>query len=305
MHADQLAIDDEVVRQLIAAQFPQWRDERVIRILGDGTMNVIFRIGPRLAARFPLTGADPGQVRYMLEREAAAMSELAASSPFPTPTHVVFGAPGTGYPLPWSVQSWVPGVVASPDGLSDSTLFTRDLITLLRALRNADTAGRTFGGSGRGGDLWDSDGWMERCFAESTSLLPTDDLRRRWGVYRTLPWSDPDRMTHGDLTPGNLLVDGEHLVGVLDGGGFAPADPALDLVSVWHMLSAQSRTALRRELDISPVEWWRGAAWAFQQAMGLVWYYRESNPGRSALGRSTLPRLLDDAEVGSEAAPRI
>jgi hypothetical protein len=31
--------------------------------------------------------------------------------------------------------------------------------------------------------------------------------------------------------------------------------------------------------------------------MGLVWYYRTSNPRMAALGRSTLGRLLDDSEV--------
>jgi len=28
--------------------------------------------------------------------------------------------------------------------------------------------------------------------------------------------------------------------------------------------------------------------------MGLVWYYRTSNPAMSALGRSTLRRIIDD-----------
>jgi len=45
------------------------------------------------------------------------------------------------------------------------------------------------------------------------------------------------------------------------------------------------------------VQWLRGAAWALQQAMGLIWYYRTSNPVSSELGRSTLDRLLNDAEL--------
>jgi hypothetical protein len=31
--------------------------------------------------------------------------------------------------------------------------------------------------------------------------------------------------------------------------------------------------------------------------MGLVWYYEQTNPSMSALGRSTLARLLDDLDV--------
>ena len=33
-------------------------------------------------------------------------------------------------------------------------------------------------------------------------------------------------------------------------------------------------------------------AWAFQQAMGLVWYYLDSNPAMSQWGRRTLIRIL-------------
>lgn len=294
MHPDELTVDVDAVRRLIAEQFPQWRREPVHRVMGDGTVNAIFRIGDGLAARFRLTPASAEDVSEELRREAAAMTELAASIPFPTPAHIGVGIPGEGYPLPWSLQTWVPGEVATPQGLAHSTTFAADIIALLRALRAVDPHGRSFAGSGRGGELPDSDEWMEVCFRESAGLLPVDELRALWSRLRELPRTDPDRMTHGDLTPANLLISGERLVGVLDGGGFAAADPALDLVCAWHLFDAPARDAVRRGLDIGENEWLRGAAWAFQQAMGLVWCYRESNPGMSALGRSTLARLLAD-----------
>jgi hypothetical protein len=34
-------------------------------------------------------------------------------------------------------------------------------------------------------------------------------------------------------------------------------------------------------------------AWAFQQAMGLVWYYLDSNPTMSRCGKRTLDRIVD------------
>lgn len=297
MHPGQLYVDEVIVRQLITAQFPQWRGESVHHVVGTGTVNAIFRIGEGVAARFPLNPDNPDELAAGLREEAAAMAELAAVSPVPTPIHVAHGAPGSDYPMPWSVQSWLPGAVATADGLAHSPAFTGDLVVLIRALRAADTGGRSFAGAGRGGDLRDSDNWMQTCFRESTGLLPVDQLRDLWGRFRALPDSGPDRMTHGDLIPGNLLVDGERLVGVLDGGGFAPADPALDLVAAWHLLDRDMRVVLREGLGIGAIEWWRGAAWAFQQAMGLVWYYRVSNPAMSALGRSTLTRILSDPEI--------
>lgn len=139
---------------------------------------------------------------------------------------------------------------------------------------------------------------MEHCFEKSEGLLDFARLRSMWALFRELPVVSDDVMSHGDLISANLLVDGERLVGVLDGGGFAPADPALDLVVAWHLLGEQARTVFRDGLGSSDDEWHRGAAWAFQQAMGLVWYYERSNPPMAALGRRTLKRFLGDPGVG-------
>jgi aminoglycoside phosphotransferase (APT) family kinase protein len=104
-------------------------------------------------------------------------------------------------------------------------------------------------------------------------------------------------MAHKDLIPGNVLVRDGSLVGVIDTGGYGPADPALDLVAGWHLLDTERRGILREALNVDDLSWQRGAAWAFQQAMGLVWYYQDSNPAMSELGRSTLQRLLDAPEI--------
>ncbi|WP_194422539.1 aminoglycoside phosphotransferase family protein [Microbacterium abyssi] len=292
MHADQIDVDERTARRLIVEQFPQWRAEP-LRWVGDhGTVNAIFRIGEHHAARFPLNPAAPAEVGDMLVREAAAMSELAAVSPVPTPVPFAIGAPGPGYPLPWSIQTWIPGEEATPDAASHSPVFARDLAQLVLSLRRADTGGRPFSGRGRGGDLRDSDEWMATCFEKSEGMLPVPELRDMWARMRELPDASGLAMTHGDLIPGNLVLDGDRLAGVLDGGGFGPADPSLDLVAAWHLLDADARTVFREELDADDLEWNRGAAWALQQAMGLVWYYVESNPPMSALGRNTLRRLL-------------
>jgi aminoglycoside phosphotransferase (APT) family kinase protein len=295
MHPDEMPIGEDTVRRLIGAQFPQWAQKPVRRVEAAGTVNTVFRVGNDLAARFPLRASDPEAMRGELVREAGAMRQLAAVCPFPTPAPLAVGDPGEGYPLPWSIQTWLPGETASTHLLEESEAFARDLATLISALREADSGGKRFEGGGRGGNLSDSDEWMKVCLRESEGLLPVDQLAELWARFRVLPSAGPDVMSHCDLIPGNLLVDGERLVGVLDGGTFAPADPALDLVAAWHMLAARGRETLRTELAVSDLEWERGMAWAFQQSMGLVWYYQDSNPAMSALGRSTLERILETA----------
>ncbi|WP_405937366.1 aminoglycoside phosphotransferase family protein [Streptomyces sp. NBC_00726] len=295
MHDDQVDVTTETVAALIRDQFPQWAGETVRPLASTGTVNAIFRIGDRLSARFPLRRADPAEALATLEREARAAAELARVSRFPAPEPVALGAPGAGCPMPWAVQTWLPGTNAFDADPAGSDAFARDLADFVTGLRDAGTHGRTFGGRGRGGVIADHDGWMATCFEGSEGLLDLAPLRALWAGFRELPRTSPDVMSHGDLIPGNVLVLDGRLGGVLDTGGFGPADPALDLVAAWHLLGPGPRAVFRQALGCDDLEWERGRAWAFEQAMGLVWYYAESNPPMSALGRRTLTRLLDPA----------
>jgi len=295
MHQDQLDVDVATVRGLIDKQFPQWCDLPIHAAPSDGTVNALFRLGDHLAVRLPLVPADPAEMQAQLEQEMEAARQLIGHTHVPTPEPIAIGEPGAGYPLPWSVQTWLDGEAATPDGLADSIEFAQDLAGFIADVRTIGTGGRKFNSRGRGGNLPDHDQWIETCLERSEGLLEVAPLRDLWTVLRELP-PDPngDLMTHGDLTPGNVLVAGGRLSGVIDVGGLGPADPALDLVAAWHMLGREPRRVLREQLQADDIQWARGAAWAFQQAMGAVWYYAESNRAMSLMGRRTLERILAD-----------
>lgn len=221
MHANQLTVSPETVRTLVEQQFPEWRSLPVRSVAGQGTVNAVFRIGDRFAARFPLESADVESTWRWLESEAEAARELAGRTRFPTPEPVALGEPGAGYPLPWAVQTWLPGVVAANEDPGESSAFAGDLADLIGELRAIDTRGRTFAGTGRGGDLCSHDAWMETCFGHSERLLDVPRLRRVWATLRDLPrGAAEDAMAHCDLIPGNVLVSAGRLAGVLDVGGF-------------------------------------------------------------------------------------
>jgi aminoglycoside phosphotransferase (APT) family kinase protein len=295
MHDDQLSIGVEQVAALVADELPQLAGQPVTLVADSGTVNAIFRVGAGVTARFPLRPEDPDSTRVRLEQEAVAATELVGVSPFPIPRPVHVGGPGHGYPMPWSAQTWLDGHRATPTSCESSSAFARDLATLIQALRAADTRGRRFAGTNRGGVLGDHNRWVEKCLRHSEGLVDTRAVARLWSRLRELPREDPDVMSHTDLIPGNLLVEGDRLVGVLDCGDFQAADPALDLVSAWHLLGTGARAALRRELGCSDLQWERGRAWALEQAMGVVWYYVETNPPAAEMGRTTLQRLLADS----------
>jgi aminoglycoside phosphotransferase (APT) family kinase protein len=292
MHAGQLAVSLSTARDLVGGQFPAWRHLAVRAVQPAGTVNAIFRVGGGLAARFPLRPGDGASVRRRLESEAASARGLAGRTRFATPRPVAIGEPGAGYPLPWAVQTWLPGVTAAEDDPGRSVAFAHDLAEFIGGVRAIGTGGRAFSGRGRGGDLRSHDGWMQTCFERSGRLLDVPRLRRMWEALRELPrGAASDVMSHGDLIPGNLIVSAGRLAGILDAGDIGPADSALDLVAAWHLLEDGPRQTLRDDLRCGDLEWARGRAWAFEQAMGLVWYYADSNPAMSRMGRRTLDRI--------------
>ncbi len=304
MHEGQLVVTAQMARDLIGDQFPDYASLSISPVPSEGTVNAIFRIGERLAARCPLPRRDVDITRRWLQSEAAAARELVGRTRVPVPEPVAIGEPGAGYPMPWSIQTWVPGTTASETDVTTSPQFAHDLAEFIQQVRAIDANGRSFAGSGRGGDLRSHDRWVETCFARSTHLVDVPRLRRIWTRLRKLPRNSPDAMTHGDLIPGNVLVSEGRLAGVLDVGGLGPADPALDLVGAWHLLDSERRHLLRDDLRSEDLEWERGKAWAFEQAMGAVWYYDESNPPMSRMGRRTLEEILADSERSGDPGGR-
>ncbi|WP_439657554.1 aminoglycoside phosphotransferase family protein [Lentzea sp. HUAS TT2] len=296
MHDDGIDVREDVVRAMIADQFPAWASEPVQRIASDGTVNTIFRIGDEAAARFLIRRRTVDAAREVLKREAEASQRFADQSTVPAPRPIAIGEPAEGYPLPWAVQTWIPGTIA-PIEFEGSADFSHDLAGLITALRATDTRGKVFEGHNRGGDIRDHDEWVEECFKNSEDLLDVPHLRRLWAHFRDLPRTSADVMSHGDLQPLNVLVSDGRLAGVLDTGGFAPADPALDTMSAWYLLGDDSRAIFRELLNCDDLEWERSKAWSFQQCLGAIWYYVDSNPVMYRMGRLALDRIVANTRI--------
>lgn len=301
MHPGQLTITTQMVIKLVAAQFPEWVGRPVTVVVSHGTVNALFRIGVDLVARLPLLAEDPEDRRRALEQEADGARRLRRISPVPTPEPIAIAEPGHGYPSPWSVYRWLPGVIAGDhDGIADSSRFAEDLAGFIIALRNEPTEGRVFTGSGRGGRLCDHDEGVADHLEHSDSMIDVRALERIWSQSRDTRRAEPDTWTHGDLMPGNLLVDGQRLSGIIDVGQFGVADPALDLQPAWNLFRPRTRAIFRSALGSDDDEWARGKGWALAQAIGCLWYYRDTNPVMSHTAQITLEALIrDDEQLGS------
>ena len=93
LHADEITTDATLVRQLLAAQFPQWAELRITPVASDGTENSIYRLGDDMAVRLPRRPGKTG-----VEKEHRWLPKLAPHLPVAVPVPLAIGTPAEGYP---------------------------------------------------------------------------------------------------------------------------------------------------------------------------------------------------------------
>src|SRR6478736_415071 len=121
MHESQLSLGRTEAVRLVQGLFPSVSEPEVTAVESAGTVNYLYRVGTPCAARFPMQNGDADEVRAGLLEQHAAMRDFAAVSTVPSPLPVAIGEPSAGYPLPWSVQNWIEGEIATPTSVASST----------------------------------------------------------------------------------------------------------------------------------------------------------------------------------------
>lgn len=294
MHDAELDLSAALVRDLVRQQHPRLLAEPITRVASHGTVNAMFRLGDDLVCRLPLVVLDEGAAIEAVDAEIEA-ARIFSAVDVATPEFVVRGEPSAAYPMPWTVWRWIDGDVASAVDVGDDLEFAEALGQFVIQVRDLPTDGRTFGGDNRGGRLEDSGVWIQHCLHESAGMIDTDTLAAMWQHWCGLGRDEAaDTWTHNDLMPGNLLVRGSDLAGVIDVGQARVADPVVDLQPAWNLFRGNARRAFRSTLQVDDEEWERGRAWSFVQAIGCLWYYRETNPEMSRTAYTTLTALLGD-----------
>ena len=297
MHDDEVDVDDDVVRRLVAAQLPRFAGRELTRIEAWGTDHVIFRLGGDLSVRLPKIGWAAQQG----DREAAWLPVLAPHLPdeVPVPLHV--GEPMGGYPYRWYVSPWIEGDNPGPESGVDLCRLAVDLAALVIALQGVDTADAPGPRPGqRGGDHAGADEWTRRRAEQLRGESDVDALLAVWDAgLNAPPWGEPPVWVHGDLSDGNLLARDGRLHGVIDWGGLIAGDPSVELMPAWSLFDAASRPIYLDALGfVDDHMLLRGRAWAASAAINALPYYRDTNPVIVERSWRTVREVL--ADVGCD-----
>ncbi|MEH0983287.1 aminoglycoside phosphotransferase family protein [Micromonospora sp. CPCC 205556] len=291
MHADEISTDPDLLRRLLAGQFPRWADLPVRQVASYGTDHDIYRLGERLVARLPRIGWATAQAA----KEAEWLPKLAPHLPLALPVPVAMGRPAEGYPFDWSVCEWLPGENAN-GAIDDLNRAAVDLAAFVAALRRIDTSDAfPRPPRHRGGPLAEFDDSVRRSIGQLGDRIDGAAALRSWRESLDAPaWDGPEVWVHGDLLPGNLLVVDGRLSAVIDFGCLNVGDPACDLQPAWNVFAGDSRERFRAELDVDDASWLRGRGWALLQAVLALPYYWNTNPGMIRQASHALAQVLGD-----------
>jgi aminoglycoside phosphotransferase (APT) family kinase protein len=298
MPAAEVELSADLVRRLLADQHPDLA-RLPVEFLANGWDNELYRVGDELVARLPRRALGA----QIIKNEQRWLPGLAPGLPLPIPYPVRTGVPGCGYPYSWSVVPYLPGVPAAQAAWFDPAAAAVAVGGFLGALHvpaPADAPANPV----RGVPLAQRAG----TFAANLTLLggqagpdhiDRDAVLAGWEAALAAPgYGGPPVWLHGDLHPGNILVDSGQVSGVIDFGDITAGDPAGDLSVAWMLLppgchagfwsayqaaGGQAGDALRV----------RARGWALTLAIVFL-AHSEDNPVLRDVGRRTLRAVLED-----------
>jgi len=244
----EVEIDERLVRTLLEEQFPELATGTV-RFLGKGWDNSVWIVDDRWTFRFPRRAvAVPG-----VERELTVLPQVALLLPVSVPEPRLVGAATERFPWPFFAYRPLPGVEPADAGLSDRERANvgAQLGRFLRVLHAPET----------------------RAAVDPECVLPVDFNRRADMAFRVPRarenlahlrelrlWTAPAvverilasaeklpeasgelALVHGDLHVRHVLVADGAIAAVIDWGDVCLADPCIDLVLAWSLLTPAGR----------------------------------------------------------------
>jgi len=258
-------IDLAVARQLVDTQFPEFSDLPLRGVEPGGWDNRTFRLGDELVVRIPSRAEYAAQPL----KEHRWLPALAKRLPLPIPIPLVAGSPSETCPWHWTISRWLPGETATNLDRRALGALAQDLALFLRSFQAIDASNGPAAGAHsffRGDHVSVYEDEARRAIAALSDRIDAKRALHVWEAGARTAWQKTPVWVHGDIAPGNLLVQNGRLCAVIDFGCLAVGDPSCDLAIAWTSFDQESRNIFRRELDPDDATWKRGRAWALWKA---------------------------------------
>lgn len=289
MHTDEFKVDISLVQRLLSEQFPSWKNLHLKPVPSAGTDNALYRLGNEMVVRLPRIGWAVDAI----EKECEWLPKLAPFLPFSIPAPIGKGIPTEDYPWPWSVYRWLEGNNPTVGHIPDPILLTNDLMTFIQALHKINLPNGPI--SNRGVPLEKQDIETRKALQQLEGMIDVQTITAIWETALQAPkWSQQPVWIHGDLSPGNLLLQHGRLSAVIDFGILGIGDPACDLIIAWNLLPTNMRNTFRNGLGVDDATWKRGRGWALSNALIALPYYKDTNSVLANNARHVIQEVIEE-----------
>ena len=148
----------------------------------------------------------------------------------------------------------------------------------------------------RGVPLRDRDAAVRERLQDRVRYPQAAELEAVWTQAREAgAWHGPAMMLHGDLHPGNILLEADgSLAGVIDFGDVGAGDPAVDLAAGWLMFDAGARQRFIGAFGslVDRDTWTRARGWALVLSTAML-SNSDDNPRMFSVGEFGILQVLE------------
>lgn len=284
-----MRIIKEMVQRLINEQCPQFMGLEIKEVAKSGHDNRTFHLGNEMIVRLP---SDKPYARQA-DKENKWLPYLSKHLSLPISKPIYLGQATSYYPYPWSILEYLKGDTLTYENIENLESFAVELRDFLNEFQSIDCQGGPIAGVHnfyRGGNLSIYHEETIQTFIELDNELDIKQLEKLWQLALSSTYQGDDVWVHGDIAPGNLLIQDGHLSAVIDFGILGIGDPACDYAIAWTFFNCQSRQIFLKDLSQDMIN--RAMGWALWKA--LITYH--SDDERSINARYTLQEIMKDYE---------
>ncbi|USK74332.1 aminoglycoside phosphotransferase family protein [Peribacillus frigoritolerans] len=291
-----IKIDVDLVSKLINSQFPEWSNLEIKPVKKSGNDNKTFHLGNSMSVRLPSDEAYVPQV----EKEQKWLPILAKHLSTQISEQLAKGEPSEDYPHPWSVNKWLDGETLSLENIDDSNQFANDLGEFLVELQSIDASEGPLAGEHnfyRGGDIVVYDDECRDAINNNVNTFNKHLLKEIWELALTSKWAGEPVWVHGDIAPGNILIENGKLCAIIDFGILGVGDPSCDAAMAWTFFDDSSRKTFKNALNFDAETWNRARGWALWKALITYNYNKQSNKAVADEQCNIIEVIINDYET--------
>lgn len=260
-------MDISQVKKILLTQFPEYKDLNIKPIENPGVSHYIFHLGEEMLIRIPIN-----EEKNNINKEAQYLNLLSNNLSIQIPNIIHLSKDDTNC---FGIYDYIKGESLNNINLetfntSDWNSFSQDLVEFFIELHHTNTnigpipsAENYFRGA-HPNVYHDQTIELINKFTDYINKNSALDI---WAKAINTSIDAKPVWIHGDLYPGNIIIDNKRLKAIIDWSGMVVGDPACDLAIAWTVIPKKLRSVFITSINLEEDIWLRAKGWTLWKAL--------------------------------------